>query len=207
MAKVAVINKRLFNENRGIRNLSKCSDVELKKAASKYQIGTNIKRRVPVEIMQGGRLVTTKRDQIVPKTRGILEKEIRDRLTVTYEVPRELWTEEQQEGWEVNQVETMKTIEEIQPIKEELGIRIVLPPYEDGLSRREEALRIAEVEEVVWDDMYNSWNHYYKREEDADGIAINKKVGRQIFAILDEDKPEDKEEEKVEDAETKSNKK
>ncbi len=129
--RVLVKNNRLDLEQR-CDSLSSMDEKRLEKIAASYGIGATHFLLKPVEVHGDKSMEMQDRKVYEKKPRKILEDEIRKRLTVTLDIPKRLWDEEQTFKWESNNVEKMKDITEINRVKYDAGILHELPPFEKG---------------------------------------------------------------------------
>ena len=212
--KVRVKNNRLALEGH-LKNLEEASDEELRKVAAKYQIGwqTFVEKEVPV---QSRGITKMRTEQVVqPKSRKQLEDEIRKRLTVTLYVPKEYWTEEQEEAFTSNDLMNEKDINREREVKKAANIMQVIPPYEDVGDKITEAKMLGELTEDQWEYFKDQFNYKIKRVKDDEGKVVDKKKNyvHRLMAVeyIPENEKDqerlDKENEKEEEKKSKSKKK
>ena len=150
MSKILFYNNRLQYEFPKVKSLTNASYEELEKIATKYQIGTNIKKTERRKIRVGDEEKTRLVPVFVKKPKEQLEDEIRDVLTITVDVPSDFWNDRQRAIWEESGAILIQEVRDEQAIKDKMGTRYVLKPMEDGLSQLEKIKRMAELEENVF---------------------------------------------------------
>jgi hypothetical protein len=165
-------NNRLVADNPGVTNLSELTDRKLREIAHRYQVGDTIRTVEEQTVMQRGRAVVQQREIQKPKSRKLMEDEIRKKLTIIYEIPTDLWTTEQREFFIQHNIQDIKEIEEEQRLKEEAGIRLVIPPYESKAGRLQEAKMLREVSDIVFRDMKDRFNFFVHRDLNEKGRHI-----------------------------------
>lgn len=173
--RVRVKNNRLSLEG-STPSFSALDDLRLAQLAGKYQIGTQKVVKRSVDVSRGGRTVEEERMSYEKKPRAVLGDEIRKYISVTIDIPKEYWTEEQLYAWESNNVEEMKEISEINQIKTEAGILSKLPPFEEGLDNLQTSRLLFEMTESQWEWVSDHYNFKITLEENKEGGVTKKKT-------------------------------
>ncbi len=206
--KCVIKNSRLLTEFT-LESLAQADDSRLKEVCRRLQIGTTYKSITDKEVFSKGRAIMQKVEQLLPKTRGMMETEIRKRLTIIIEVPKEFWSDEQREFFIKNNIAELKDINEEQKLKEEVGIRIVLQPFEKARSKREEALLTAEVSADVADYIKSVTNvSFTPKSTDENGrITEYRNSARNFISVIEKIAETPEEEEILKEEEIKKQRK
>jgi hypothetical protein len=205
--KVRIFNNRLALECR-IPNLDEASDEDLRKAAAKYQIGWQKLVTKDVEVINRGRTVIKSQETLQPKGRRQVAEEIRKHLTIKFFIPRELWTPEQEEAFNTNDLMNEKDIQREEDVKRSSGIMVVLPPKEETKDNLKLASMYADVTEDQWEWLKTVFNKKFKRIKDDEGRTIEKKESYVHRLMAEEYIPEnDREEARLKEEEEKKAKK
>lgn len=165
--KVLIKNNRLALEA-SVKKLSDLDDTKLAQLAARYQIGSQRVVKKSVEVTRKGKVVEEERLTYEKKPRSILENEIRRYLSITIDVPKEYWTDDQAYFWQSNSIEEKDDINEINRLKEEMGILAELPPFEEGKDNLSTSRMLCELTEPQWNwisEYYNFRMEYEKDEE------------------------------------------
>ena len=172
--KVRIKNNRLGLENR-VPNLDDVSESKLREIASKYQIGHQRFVTRDVEVMSRGRIITKEQQVVEPKTADTIRDEIRRELTITFYIPREYWTPEQEQAFNMADLINEKDINREQQVKQEAGIMVKLPPYEGTKDKVKEARFLTEITESQWEYLKKYYNTKYTRVKDDEGKTVGRK--------------------------------
>lgn len=180
-----------------ITNLEEAPDDLLRKATAKFQIGWQKFTTKEVEVINRGRSVMKTQETLEPKPRKQILDELRKRLTITFYIPREYWTPEQEEAFSSNDLLNEKDLKREEEIKKAAGIMVVLPPYEETKDPLKRATMFADVTEAQWEYLKGIFNKKYKRIKDEEGRTIQKKESYVHRLVAEEYIPENEEEEKI----------
>ena len=181
-------NNRLTEENPGVTNLSELSEEKLSSIAKRYQVGTMIRSFQDEKVVRKGRETTRKVEAKRPKSRRMIEDEIRRRLSIIVEIPADLWTQEQRDFVMMNNLPEIKDGDEEKRLKEEVGIRFVMPPHEKTNDERKELKMLFEVSRGVWQYLQETHNFKITTELDQTGkrIANQRRVKRNMLVLVEE---------------------
>jgi hypothetical protein len=166
--KVLVKNNRLALEA-SVKRLSDLDDAKLAQLAARYQIGSQRAVKKPVEVVRKGRVLEEERLSYERKPRAILENELRKYLSITIDIPKEHWTDDQSYFWQSNNVEEKDDINEINRLKEEMGILAELPPFEEGKDNLSTSRLLCELTEPQWEwvSEHNNFKMEYEKDEET----------------------------------------
>ncbi len=181
---IIIKNNRLGLE--GVTKLQDVADTTLKQLAEKYYIGDKV--GIERDVIENGKSI--KRLVFEPKPRKVLEAEVKRVLSITIDLPRDLWNEEQTFTWESEGVENLKDITEINIIKERMGILYDLPPYEERLDKFSESKVLFSVTLPQYEYLNNFYNYTYAYNKDKDTGAEKASKSRQGFIVPHEWIPE-----------------
>jgi hypothetical protein len=174
--KVIIKNNRLALEHKA-DSFADLSDSELEKVARQYQIGTQRVLKKPVEVTRKGRVVQEERLTYEKKPRAVLEDEIKRYISITVDIPKELWTEKQSYIWESNNVSEMNDVNDANRYKEEAGILKVLPPFEDNGDSFGTMKMLHELTESQWEWVKNYYNYNIELKKDEEtGVKTKERV-------------------------------
>lgn len=174
--KVRIFNNRLALECK-VPNLDEATEAELRKVAAKYQIGWQKFISKEVEVINRGRSVMKTQESLEPKSKRQIIDEIKGVLTIKFYIPRELWTPEQEEAFNSNDLMNEKDILKEQEVKRASGIMVVLPPFEETKDSLKKASMFADVTEEQWEWLKSIFNKVFTRVKDNDGKTISRKEG------------------------------
>lgn len=172
--KVLIKNNRLALEA-SVKKLSDLDDMKLAQLAARYQIGSQRVVKKPVEVLRKGRVLEEERLTYEKKPRAILENEIRKYLSITVDVPKEYWTDDQAYFWQSNSIEEKDDINEINRLKEEMGILAELPPFEEGKDNLSTSRLLCELTESQWNWVSEHTNFKMEYEKDDETKITNAK--------------------------------
>lgn len=192
--KVKVKNNRLILECK-VDNLSTIPETKLRDIAAKYQIGWGrfVEKEFPV--MVRGVAKTQKERVMEPKPRRMLEDEIRKYLSINLIIPKEYWTQEQEDAFMSNNLAEEKDITRENAIKEQAGISQTLPPYEKTTDKFAENKMFGILTEGQWEYFKTYYNSKVEFKKDEDGRIIGRETKYVHRLIADEMIPETQEEE------------
>jgi hypothetical protein len=180
----AVKNNRLALEGR-VDNLSKADEATLHKLAKKWQIGTQVMVKTTVQRQKDGRVIEQENMVYQNKPRVGLEEDIRRRLIITLDIPKELWTEKQAYAWSSNNLDDVKDVSAEKPVKVEAGILTDLKPFEEGLDQFNTSKLLATLTAEQWDFFKGIYNFHDKEtaERDEGGRIIRERVFPQRLKV------------------------
>ncbi len=195
--KIRIKNNRLFLECQ-VKNLNDIPEQKLREVAAKYQIGWSKLSPVDIATNMDGTARISREQIVAAKPRKMLEDEIRKYLSISLIVPKEYWTEEQQNAFMTNSLSEEKDIQREVEIKKSVKIQQDLPPYEETKDKYKEVMMFAELNETQWDYFKQYYNSKINLKKDEEGRTIGKEIKNVNRLMVEEYLPEnDEDEERV----------
>lgn len=164
--KVLIKNVQLEYMYPNIKSLETCGESDLRRIATAYQIGTQKREKAKQEFNVEGERVEQSTYRYVPRTRMELVSEIRERLKVVIDIPREFWSNEQFEAFAAAGISETKDANVEMEFKARMGVYKDLMPYED-LPRHKQDTMFLEVDIPVWEFLSNKLNYYTEKQKEG----------------------------------------
>lgn len=197
--KIRVKNNRLALECK-VKNLEKATIPTLQKIARKYQLGIDMIEKKEQRVIKRGEEEMEEKLTYLRKPKSVLINDIRRYLTITLDIPKEYWTDEQRDFFVSNKIEDLDDARMAVDLKKEAGILYELPPFEDGVSDIQTLRLLAELTEEQWEYMKDRYNYKIEIVKDPETDLKTKKKHYRHMLMVHEWIPENKEdEERVEE--------